>query len=154
MSGNVQRGVVAPGACGSLARLKAVQVVYGPGTFINSAVEQITAQLQAQTKSRAAQADRAAEAARKLALAQGKSRTEATKLGDDAARLVYAQFARDLITLNTKYGLNLTGAPRLNDPDFVYQLVFDPARGARVPKARFAYLFPSADSALSCGCAK
>ena len=26
--------------------------------------------------------------------------------------------------------------------------MFDPARGARVPKARFAYLFPSADSAL------
>jgi uncharacterized protein len=148
LSGNVPKGAVAPGACGSLARLKAVQVVYGPGTFINSAVEQITAQLQAQTKSRAAQADRAAEAATKLALARGNSRAEATKLGDDAARLVYAQFARDLIALNTKYGLNLTGAPRLNDPDFVYQLVFDPSRGARVPKARFAYLFPSPDSAL------
>ena len=50
--------------------------------------------------------------------------------------------------MNAKYGLNLTGAPKVNDPDFVYQLVFDPARGARVPKARFAYLFPSADSAL------
>jgi uncharacterized protein len=148
LSGNVPRGAVAPGACGSLARSHAVQVVYGPGTFINSAVEQITAQLQAQTKSRAAQADRAAEAARRLALAQGKSRKQAQQLGDGAARLVYAQFARDLIALNTKYGLNLTGAPRLNDPDFVYQLVFDPSRGARVPKARFAYLFPSSSSAL------
>ena len=148
LSGNVPRGAVAPGACGALARLHAVQVVYGPGTFINSAVEQITAQLQAQTRSRAAQADRAAEAARKLALAQGRSRKQAQKLGDGAARLVYAQFARDLIALNTKYGLNLTGAPRLNDPDFVYQLVFDPSRGARTPKARFAYLFPSDSSAL------
>ncbi|WP_028059090.1 MMPL family transporter [Candidatus Solirubrobacter pratensis] len=148
LSGNVPRGVRAPGACGELGRLKPVQVVYGPGTFINSAVEQITAQLQAQTKSRAAQADRAALAARKLALSQGRSRTQAKKLGDGAAKLVYAQFAQDLIALNTKYGLNLTGAPRLNDPDFVYQLVFDPARGARVPKARFAYLFPSAGSAL------
>jgi hypothetical protein len=148
LAGNVPRGAVAPGACGSLARLGAVQVVYGPGTFINSAVEQITAQLQAQTKSRAAQADRAAEAAKKLALADGKSRAQAQKLADGAARLVYAQFARDLIALNTKYGLNLTGAPRLNDPDFVYQLVFDPSRGARVPKARFAYLFPSPGSAL------
>ena len=61
---------------------------------------------------------------------------------------MYAQFARELLTLNAKYGLNLTGAPKLNDPDFVYQLVFDPARGARQPKARFAYLFPSPDSAL------
>ena len=50
--------------------------------------------------------------------------------------------------MNAKYGLNLSGAPKVNDPDFVYQLVFDPARGARTPKARFAYLFPSADSAL------
>ena len=61
---------------------------------------------------------------------------------------MYAQFARELLALNAKYGLNLTGAPKLNDPDFVYQLVFDPARGARQPKARFAYLFPSPDSAL------
>ena len=112
-----------------------MRVVYGPGTFINSAVEQITAQLQAQTKSRAAQADRAAEAARRLALAQGKSRKQAQQLGDGAARLVYAQFARDLIALNTKYGLNLTGAPRLNDPDFVYQHT-----GQRIgaPPANFA----------------
>ena len=61
---------------------------------------------------------------------------------------MFAQFARELLALNAKYGLNLTGAPKLNDPDFVYQLVFDPARGARQPKARFAYLFPSPDSAL------
>ncbi len=148
LSGNVPRGAVAAGACGRLASLRAVQVVYGPGTFVNSAVEQITVQLQAQTRARAAQADRAAAAARKLALAEGKPKAEAARLADGAARLVYAQFARDLIALNTKYGLNLTGAPRLNDPDFVYQLVFDPARGARVPKARFAYLFPSQSSAL------
>ncbi len=148
LSGNVPKGVTAPGACAELGRLKPVQVVYGPGTFINQAVEQITVQLQAQTRSRAAQADRAAAAATKLALADGKSQAEAKKLGESAAKLVYAQFAQDLIALNTKYGLSLTGAPRLNDPDFVYQLVFDPARGARVPKARFAYLFPSASSAL------
>ena len=61
---------------------------------------------------------------------------------------MYAQFAQELLALNAKYGLNLTGAPKLNDPDFVYQLVFDPARGERTPKARFAYLFPSAESAL------
>ena len=59
-----------------------------------------------------------------------------------------AQFARELLEMNAKYGLNLTGAPQLNDPNFVYQLVFDPQRGARTPKARFAYLFPSARSAL------
>ena len=125
-----------------------MRVVYGPGTFINSSVEEITKQLQAQTRARAAQADRANEAARKLALADGRSEAEAKRLGKQAEQLVYAQFAQELLALNAKYGLNLTGAPKVNDPDFVYQLVFDPERGARVPKARFAYLFPSADSAL------
>ena len=125
-----------------------MRVVYGPGTFINSSVEEITKQLQAQTRARAAQADRANEAARRLALAAGRSPAEAKRLGKQAEKLVYAQFAQELLALNAKYGLNLTGAPKVNDPNFVYQLVFDPARGARVPKARFAYLFPSADSAL------
>ncbi|WP_028064784.1 efflux RND transporter permease subunit [Solirubrobacter soli] len=152
LAGNVPSGAAVPGGasgpCAGLARMKPVRVVYGPGTFINSSVEELTKQLQAQTRARAAQADRANEAARKLALAEGRSQAEAKRLGKQAEQLVYAQFARDLLALNAKYGLNLTGAPKLNDPDFVYSLVFDPARGAREPKARFAYLFPSADSAL------
>ena len=152
LSGNVPAGAAAPGGsgspCAALARSKPVRVVYGPGTFINSSVSEITEQLQAQTRARAAQADRAREAARRVARSQGRSAAEARRLGRQAEQLVYAQFARELLQLNAKYGLNLTGAPKVNDPDFVYQLVFDPARGARVPKARFAYLFPSADSAL------
>ena len=152
LSGNVPAGATPPGGasspCAELARTKPVRVVYGPGTFINSSVSEITTQLQARTRSRAAQADRANEAARKLALSQGRSEAEAKRLGAQAEKLVYAEFAKELLTLNAKYGLNLTGAPKVNDPDFVYQLVFDPARGARVPKARFAYLFPSADAAL------
>ncbi len=152
LSGNVPQGATPPGGarspCGALARSKPVRVVYGPGTFINSAVEQLTVQLQGRTRARAAQADRANRAARELARSQGRSPAQARRLGQEAEKLVYAQFAQELLALNTKYGLNLTGAPKLNDPDFVYQLVFDPARGARTPKARFAYLFPSADSAL------
>lgn len=152
LSGNVPEGAEIPGGPGSpceeLARVKPVRVVYGPGTFINSSVTEITGQLQARTRERAAQADRAAEAARKLARSQGRSAAEARRLGREAEKLVYAQFARELLAMNAKYGLNLTGAPKLNDPDFVYQLVFDAARGAREPKARFAYLFPSSSSAL------
>ena len=134
LAGNIPAGATAPGGaggpCAALARSKPVRVVYGPGTFINSSVEEITKQLQAQTRARAAQADRANEAARKLALADGRSTAEAKQLGKQAEQLVYAQFAQELLALNAKYGLNLTGAPKLNDPDFVYQLVFDP-RGAR-----------------------
>ena len=152
LSGNVPQGATPPGGpgspCGRLAAAHAVRVVYGPGTFINSSVDQITADLQAETRARAAQADRAKRAAIKLAAAQGKSPAEQQRLGSQAEKLVYAEFAQELYNLDAKYGLSLTGAPRLNDPNFVYQLVFDPARGARVPKARFAYLFPSARSAL------
>ena len=44
-----------------------------------------------------------------------------------------------------KYGL--TGLPSLNDPTYIEGVVFDPAQNG-VPKARFNFLFPSADSAL------
>jgi hydrophobe/amphiphile efflux-3 (HAE3) family protein len=152
LAGNVPSGAEPPGGtgspCGELAASKPVHVVYGPGTFINSSVNELTTQLQGRTRERAAQADRAREAAEELAKAQGESAAEATRLGKEAEQLVYAQFASELIAMNAKYGLNLTGAPKLNDPDFVYQLVFDPARGERTPKARFAYLFPSSESAL------
>ena len=152
LSGNVPAGAVPPGGasgpCARIGAAKAVRVVYGPATFINSSVEELTKQLQGRTRERAAQADRAREAAVKLALSKGYSQAEAKQLGGQAEQLVYAQFAQELLSLNAKYGLNLTGAPKLNDPDFVYQLVFDPARGERTPKARFAYLFPSASSAL------
>ena len=36
-----------------------------------------------------------------------------------------------------------SGVPTLNDTNFVSALVFDATRGARTPKARFAYLFPN-----------
>ena len=55
---------------------------------------------------------------------------------------------RDLLQLNLKYGLGVDKTPRLDDPDFVSTLVFDPSRGATTPKARFAYLFPSSSSAM------
>ena len=55
---------------------------------------------------------------------------------------------RDLLQLNLRYGLGLTGLPSVDDPDFVSALVFDASRGATTPKARFAYLFPSEESAL------
>src|ERR1700754_1956691 len=153
LSGNVPAGVTPPGGssgpCAGLARgPRPVRVVYGPGTFINSSVKELTKQLQTQTRARAAQADRARGAGTRLARARGRSPAEAKRLGREAEKLVYAQFAQELLAMNAKYGLNLTGAPKLNDPDFVYQLVFDPARGSRTPKARFSYLFPSPSSAL------
>jgi hydrophobe/amphiphile efflux-3 (HAE3) family protein len=60
-----------------------------------------------------------------------------------------AQFQKNLLTLAVRYGLTSSAAnPQINNPDFVYSLVFDPTRGATTPKSRFAYLFPNKDSAL------
>ena len=78
LSGNKPRGEAAPGGprspCGELARTKPVQVVYGPGTFVNAAVGEIQEQLQARTSAKAAQAERAATAARRLARERGQSK--------------------------------------------------------------------------------
>ncbi len=152
LSGNKPPDEPAPGGkgspCAEFARTKPVKVVYGPGTFINSAVGEINDQFQAQLGTKAREAERAKEAARKLAKAQGRSKAQQDKAASSAEQLVYAQFTRDLLQLNLRYGLGLKGLPRIDDPDFVSTLVFDPARGAMTPKARFAYLFPNSRSAI------
>ena len=151
LSGNRPAGQAAPGGergpCAELARTKPVQVVYGPGTFINSAVGEIQDQLARRLEAKGAEAEQAAAAARRLARRQGESTAEQQRLARSARQLVYAEFVRDLLALNLKYGLGVDETPRLDDPDFVSTLVFDPSRGATTPKARFAYLFPSSQSA-------
>ena len=152
LSGNKPPDEEAPGGRGSpcdrLAQERPVQVVYGPGTFINAAAGEIRDQIQGQTRAKAAEAERAARAARRVARAQGKPPAEQRRLGRSARQLVYAEFVRDLLQINLRYGLGLTGLPSVDDPEFVSALVFDPSRGATTPKARFAYLFPSSESAL------
>ena len=151
LSGNRPAGSEAPGGergpCAELARTKPVQVVYGPGTFINSAVGEIQDQLKVQLDARGAEAERAAAAARRLARRQGRPPADQRRVARAAEQLVYAKFVRDLLALNLKYGLDVDKTPRLDDPDFVATLVFDPKRGATTPKARFSYLFPSRRSA-------
>jgi uncharacterized protein len=152
LSGNKPEGETAPGGRGSpcdrLAELKPVQVVYGPGTFANASAGEIRAQIQAQSQAKAAEATRAARAARRVARAQGKSRAEQERVADSARQLVYAGFVRDLLQVNLRYGLGLTGLPSVDDPNFISALYFDPSRGATTPKARFAYLLPSAEAAV------
>jgi hypothetical protein len=77
LSGNTPQGATPAGGtrspCGRLTAAKPVQVVYGPGTFINSAVGEINDQIQVQLRAKAAEAKQAATAAEKLAQAQGRS---------------------------------------------------------------------------------
>jgi predicted RND superfamily exporter protein len=152
LSGNKPPDQAAPGGtsgpCGRLAALKPVQVVYGPGTFANASAGEINDQIQGRIKAKAAEAERAGKAARKVAAAQGRTPAQQAKAAESARQLVYAEFVRDLLQINLKYGLGLTSLPSVDDPNFVSALFFDPSRGATTPKARFAYLVPSSKAAL------
>src|SRR5689334_3773332 len=111
LSGNKPAGQTAPGGargpCGRLAALKPVKVVYGPGTFANASAGEINDQIQARIRAKAAEGDRAARAARKVAAAQGRTPAEQDRAAEAARQLVYAQFVRDLLQINLKYGLGL-----------------------------------------------
>jgi hypothetical protein len=152
LAGNVPSGATPAGGvgspCGKLAATKPVQIVYGPGTFVNESVGQISDQFTAQSAAAAAKADNAAEAAYKLARERGYDVARSTSFAQQARKLVNAEYTRDVLALAVKYGL--TAVPQLNDTNFVKTLVFDGTAGvaAGTPKARFAYLFPTARSAL------
>ena len=59
---------------------------------------------------------------------------------------MFTQLQQQIQQLATRYGLQL-GA-NTNATDLIATIVFDPARGADVPKTRFAFLFPNAKSAV------
>jgi hydrophobe/amphiphile efflux-3 (HAE3) family protein len=151
LSGNVPTKALAAegglnGPCGQLARMKTVKVVLGPGTFVNEAANRIDEQLAAETKQAEAQAKQSEEVVTRAALGRGLSASEAQALGKQASKITSARFQESLVTLALEYGL--TSRPSLEDHDFVSTLVFDSTKRAGTPKQRFAYLFPSRDSAL------
>jgi uncharacterized protein len=136
-----------PPECGELARLKPAKVVFGPGTFINTAVGEISDEFTRRQQGAAIQADQAAVAAGRLSKRHGDSPAEQKRQAANARQLVQASFTRDTLSLALRYGI--TGVPSLTSGDFVSTLVFDSTGGkVGVPKSRFAYLFPSKDSAL------
>jgi hydrophobe/amphiphile efflux-3 (HAE3) family protein len=151
LGGNVpdtKRGLGSlPPVCRRIAELKPAKVVYGPATFINTAVGQIQDQFAKRQQTAAAQAQQAAAAARRLSKRRGDPRSEQQRLARAAADAVQAQFINDIFRQALKYGIN--GIPRIDDPGFVSALVFDRTTGKPgVPKSRFAYLFPSKNAAL------
>jgi len=149
LSGNVPAaGLKAlPAQCRALAKLKPAKVVYGPGTFINTAVNQINDQLRLRQQSTAQQSKAAAAAARKASAGRGDSKAQQERRARAASQQVESQFTQQALALATRYGL--TGLPSLENPDFISTLVFDTSKGqVGVPKSRFAYLFPSSTSAV------
>jgi hydrophobe/amphiphile efflux-3 (HAE3) family protein len=134
------------GPCGQLARAKTVKVVFGPGTFLNEAAEQIDKLLTSATSRADAQATRAEALVLRAALARGLAAAQAHALASQARKVSLAGFQSSLVTLAFEYGL--TQPPSIADANFVSNVVFDSSKPAGTPKSRFAYLFPSPDAAL------
>jgi hydrophobe/amphiphile efflux-3 (HAE3) family protein len=147
---------VAPGAarpyggprspCAGLMRTHDVEVVYGPGTFLNRAVAAVNDQVQGMLSNARRTVQRDAQEAYQLALARHLSRAQAQQAANAAGQLAYQQQLQQLEQLYLTSGIK--GVPRIDDPQFIPQIVFDPLRGVGQPKARFSYLFPTSDSAL------
>ncbi len=132
--------------CGKLMKAKPVQVVYGPGTFLNRAVAAVNLQVRALLGSTQQQIQSAGEAARQVALGQGLSAAQADQAAKSARILATNQQTQALERLYLNSGIS--GTPKIDDPQFIPQIVFDQTRGVNQPKSRFSYLFPTANSAL------
>jgi hydrophobe/amphiphile efflux-3 (HAE3) family protein len=148
LSGNVPKAGLGnlPSQCRELAGFKPAKVVYGPGTFLNTATEQIQRGFQQKKAELDQRGAAAAAAATKIAKTRGYSKARQRKFADQARQLAFTQFVSEAMKLALRYGL--TTAPALGNPEFVSQVVFEASKGVNVPKARFAYLFPSPNSAL------
>ena len=136
-----------PPSCREIDRLKPARVVFGPGTFVNTAAGQITDEFIRRREATERRADRAAAAARRASARRGDSGARRRRLAESAASLVRRQFTREALGLALRYGI--TELPSVDSPGFVSKLVFD-SRGGKVgaPKSRFSYLFPSKRAAL------
>ena len=147
LAGQVPEGEEPPSsACSEIARSGAVRVVYGPATFLNQAASQAERFLAEQSQATLAEAREAAAAAAERARKDGLSEEQAQQAGLSAGQRVLGDFQNQLLQLAIRYGQ--TGIPRISDPQFVSQVVFDTRLDPGTPKSRFAYLFPSDDAAL------
>jgi hydrophobe/amphiphile efflux-3 (HAE3) family protein len=136
-----------PGSpCAGLMRTHDVEVVYGPGTFLNRAVAAVNSQVQAMLAQAGQSVRSYAQAAYQLARSRHLSVKQAQQAGNAAAQMQYQQQIQKIEQLYLTSGIK--GMPRIDDPQFIPQIVFDPLRGLGQPKARFSYLFPSSGSAL------
>jgi hydrophobe/amphiphile efflux-3 (HAE3) family protein len=134
-----------PPVCREIAEMKPAKVVFGPATFINTAVNRIGSELARRERESRRQAQQAAAAARRLSQRSGDTPDEAERLAQAASSAVSAQFTQRILQLALRYGI--TGVPRIDDPNFVSSLVFT-SGDVGLPKSRFAYLFPSKNAAM------
>jgi uncharacterized protein len=136
----------ADGPCGQLSRLHSVKVVFGPGTFLNEATAQIDQQLTGLNTRANSNGKKAEEAIYKAARTRGLSVARARALGREARKVTAAGYRSRLVSLALEHGLS--SPPSLQNKEFISDVVFDSSKPAGTPKQRFAYLFPSRDTAL------
>jgi uncharacterized protein len=134
-----------PPVCREIAAAKPAKVVFGPGTFLNTAANRILEEFGVRQERTTRRADQAANAARKLAARRGDPKSEQDRLARAARDAVMAQFTQQVLALSLEYGL--TGIPSIDNADFVSSVVFASGE-VGVPKSRFAYLFPSKNAAM------
>ncbi len=125
---------------------KPVQAVYGPGTFLNQAVTAVNSNVAALEQSDVRKIQQAGQAAYAVALGERRTRKQALSAASAAEQLEQQQLVAQAEQLALDSGL--TTNPRIDNQQFISQVVFDATRGATQPKARFAYLFPTSSSAL------
>jgi predicted RND superfamily exporter protein len=149
LSGNVpdtEKGLGSlPAVCREIAEAKPAKVVFGPATFINTAVNRIGSEYLRRLRESTRRARRAAVAAGRLSARRGDPPAQQERLARAAYQAVTSQFTQRTLQLALRYGI--TGVPRIDDPNFVSSLVFASGE-VGVPKSRFAYLFPSKNAAM------
>ena len=150
LSGNIPKSALpsAPKICRDIAKLDPATAVYGPGTFVNTAVRSISSTISELSKEAAKKGREAGDAAAEIARRQGKdeqAQAKARKAAADATRFTMLTYA---LKLGTQYNLGPGSLPSLNNPQFIARLIFDPVNGADVPKGKWSYVFPSKNAAI------
>jgi predicted RND superfamily exporter protein len=126
-----------------VARLRGVQAVFGPGTFVSQTVEQINRVLARELGPPAERADRAATRAAARARRAGAGPASAQQTGERARLRALGPLREQYQQLFVRFGY--LGLPSLANRTFVQALVL--GAGA-APKQRFAWLFPDRTHAL------
>ncbi len=138
-------GALSPEPCSALAEQRPARVVFGPATLLDQFATQAVNLLGQQSAAARRQAQAAATAAQRAARRRGLSEVAQSAAANAASARVLGGFQRRLVELALRYGQS--GIPRIDDPNFVRSVVFDPENPGQ-PKPRFAYLFPSSEAAL------
>ena len=131
-----------PPVCREIAQLKPAKVVFGPATFINTAVNRIVDEFVKRRDTAQRQSTEAAQAARVLSRERGDPPAEQERLA--RAACAGGQRAVHPVRLPARAAIRHHQRPADRRPELrVGGRVRHTRAGVGVPKSRFAYLFPS-----------